>query len=242
MSVAASAPQRLYLIQVGSLATPDRLVSFGCYLIQMSDGTNVLVDSGLPDPSLPTPAGMAQPIRGPDVVQQLATIGVQPADIALLIGTHFDGDHAGNYLAFTRAQLVVQRQQYEVARSGNPRFASVRVQGDQPATRYLLVEGDVEILPGVELIETSGHVLGHQSVLVRLPRTGPVLLAIDAVGVASDFTRDRAASDRDADSAKTVASTHKLLDLAEREHVALTVFHHDGEQWQTLKKLPAYYD
>ena len=38
------------------------------------------------------------------------------------------------------------------------------------------------------------------------------------------------------------ASTRKLLDLVEREHVALVIFGHDGEQWQTLKKAPAYYE
>jgi N-acyl homoserine lactone hydrolase len=37
----------------------------------------------------------------------------------------------------------------------------------------------IDHLPG----PTSGHVPGHQSVLVRLPQTGPVLLAIDAVPV-----------------------------------------------------------
>jgi glyoxylase-like metal-dependent hydrolase (beta-lactamase superfamily II) len=34
------------------------------------------------------------------------------------------------------------------------------------------VEGDSELLPGLELIETSGHVLGHQSVLARLLKKG----------------------------------------------------------------------
>jgi N-acyl homoserine lactone hydrolase len=43
------------------------------------------------------------------------------------------------------------------------------------------VDGDTELLPGLTLLETSGHTPGHQSVLVRLPQTGPVLLAIDAV-------------------------------------------------------------
>ena len=47
--------------------------------------------------------------------------------------------------------------------------------------RIRLVDGDTELLPGLELIETSGHVLGHQSVLLRLPKMGPVLLVADAI-------------------------------------------------------------
>ena len=47
--------------------------------------------------------------------------------------------------------------------------------------RIRLEDGDTELLPGFELTSTSGHVPGHQSVLVRLPKTGAVLLTIDAV-------------------------------------------------------------
>jgi len=34
----------------------------------------------------------------------------------------------------------------------------------------------------------------------------------------------------------------KLLDLVTREQVAVVVFGHDGQQWRTLKKAPAWYD
>jgi N-acyl homoserine lactone hydrolase len=38
------------------------------------------------------------------------------------------------------------------------------------------------------------------------------------------------------------ASTRKLLEIVEREHVALVIFGHDGLQWQTLKTVPEYYE
>src|SRR5512135_801914 len=62
---------------------------------------------------------------------------------------------------------------------------------DHPALRYRLIEGDTELRPGLTLLETSGHAPGHQSVLVRLPQTGPVLLTIDAVMIQRLFTPDR---------------------------------------------------
>jgi N-acyl homoserine lactone hydrolase len=37
------------------------------------------------------------------------------------------------------------------------------------------------------------------------------------------------------------ASMIKLLDLVEREHIELVIFGHDKEQWETLKKAPAFY-
>ncbi len=56
----------------------------------------------------------------------------------------------------------------------------LRPQWDQPKARLRLVDGDTALLPGLELLETSGHVPDHQSVLVRLPKTGAILLTIDA--------------------------------------------------------------
>ena len=108
--------------------------------------------------------------------------------------------------------------------------------------RIRLVDGDTELLPGLALIETSGHVPGHQSVLVRLPKTGAVLLAIDAVSFAEGFTRDTQDDGSDRDAAAIRASTNKLLDLVEREQVGLVIFGHEHEQWAGLKKLPEYYE
>lgn len=129
-------------------------------------------------------------------------------------------------------------------RSGYARFAAARAHWDHPTLRYRLVEGDTELLPGLTLLETSGHTPGHQSVLVRLPQTDPVLLASDAVVLQRLFTPDRRAwpDDENENEEQLRASTRKLLDLVEREHIALVVFGHDGKQWQTLKKAPAYYE
>jgi len=91
------------------------------------------------------------------------------------------------------------------------------------------------------LIETSGHVPGHQSVLVRLPETGPVLLTIDAVPVQRAFTPEREAGPGDMDEEMLNVSTRKLLELSQREQVQLTIFGHDGDQWRTLKKAPDFY-
>ena len=77
--------------------------------------------------------------------------------------------------------------------------------------------------------------------LVRLPQTGSVLLAIDAIVLERLFTPDRKAWPIENEE-QLRASTHKLLDLVEREQVGLVIFGHDGLQWQTLKKAPAYYE
>jgi N-acyl homoserine lactone hydrolase len=73
-------------------------------------------------------------------------------------------------------------------------------------------------------------------------------LPIDAVPFAEGFTRDvqddgsdsSGGSNPDAEAVR--ASTIKLLDLVEREHIGLVIFGHDKEQWQILKTAPEFYE
>lgn len=238
MTTDAAAPRRFYLMQVATL--PPVNIPIPCYLVQTADGKNILIDSGLPA-TFPTPAGRPTPLMGKDVIEQLALLNLQPGDIDTLICTHFDLDHCGHHEDFPNAELVVQREHYHVAREGHSRFAASRPHWDLPVERYRFVDGDTTLIPGIELIETGGHVPGHQSVLIRLPETGPVLLTVDAVPNQDSFKPDRHTGPMDLDGEKTIASTRKLLDLAQREHVALTIFGHDAQQWPTLKKVPEYY-
>jgi N-acyl homoserine lactone hydrolase len=234
---------RLYLLQLalmgGGAPAPG-------YLIQTDDGTNILVDTGYPRSMVGAhrqPGAAGPRIEEEDyVVNRLASVGVAPEDITYLVCTHFDGDHAGSHDAFPDAEMVVQREHYTVARE-HPRFANTRERWDRPGARLRLVDGDTELVPGVELIESGGHVPGHQAVLVRLPKTGPVLLAIDAINSASQLDPDtRSIGSYDMDEAGVRASTRKLTDLAKREGVTLIVHGHDAQQWPTLKHAPEYYD
>ena len=245
MTLPDATPRRLYLMQLSAATVPiapGRTLAMVnvCYLVEMSDGSHILIDSGLP-PAHELPPGLAPGENAKTVIDHLSDLGLRPDAIDILICTHFDLDHAGFHDAFPQAEFVVQRDHYEVARSGFPRYAPVRAHWDHPALHYTLIDGDAELRPGLTLLATPGHAVGHQSVLVRLPQTGPVLLAIDAVVFERLFTVTRQAWPTDDDEAQLRASTQKLLDLAARERVALTVFGHDGEQWQTLTKAPAAY-
>lgn len=239
---ADATPQRLYLMQVATIYAGDQAVPVPCYLIQLRDGTNILIDSGFPDDAESWPEMEITIDRG--VVAYLADLGLRPDDIDIVICTHLDPDHAGQHAAFTRAEFVIQREHDALARGGDPRFDAARPLWDNPAVRFRLVDGDTELLPGVELIESGGHVPGHQSVLVRLPRTGPVFLGIDALPFdMAPFTPEtRPVNDFDMDEAAIRASTRKLLELIAREGVTLIVYGHDFAQWRTLKTAPAYYD
>lgn len=230
-----NAPQRLYLMQVGDM--PEYQIPIVCYLVQTGGGQNILIDTGLPETM---PEDEKDFANGEDIIQQLASLGLTPDDISKVISTHYDIDHAGRHAAFTKAQYVVQRVHHLDAAT-NIRSAANRPQWDQPLERIRLVDGDTELLPGLDLIDTNGHVPGHQSVLLQLPKTGKVLLTIDAVPFAAGFTRDQQDDGSNPDAEAIQASTIKLLDLVEREQIPLVIFGHDAAQWQGLKKAPEFY-
>ena len=125
-----TAMKRLYLMQVGDM--PEYQIPLVCYLVQTDDGKNILIDTGLPE-ILPEEEKDME--NGQDVIQQLASIGLKPDDIDTVISTHYDIDHAGRHAAFTKAQYIVQRVHHLDAVAGNPRFAPLRSQWDQPMER-----------------------------------------------------------------------------------------------------------
>jgi len=233
MTTTQALPTRLYLILVALIGD----VPVPCYLVQTSDGTNVLIDTGYADDAQPGP-GYPPLVRRSNVIAQLAELGLRPADIAIVICTHFDADHSGHHAAFPNAQFVVQRAHYASAQT-DERSAETRAQWNHPGLHYRLLDGNTELLPGLELIESSGHVPGHQAVLVRLPTTGPVLLTIDAVMDQLTFAADAEALKSTGDG--IAGDALKMREVAERAGAKLVIFGHDDVQWPTLKKLPEYY-
>jgi N-acyl homoserine lactone hydrolase len=232
---------QLATLQPGDIPVP-------AYLVQMESGKNILIDSGFPESfinkSVELPGVTTVELSNENyIVSRLKSLGLSPEDIETVVCTHLDADHAGAHREFTNAEFVVQREHYRHAlESQHPRFTALRGEWNHPALNYRLVDGDTELVPGIELIETSGHVPGHQAVLIRLLETGAILLAIDAIPHSSMLDADsRIVMPIDMDEAGTRASTRRLNEIARRENVKLIVYGHNSEQWKTLKHAPEFY-
>jgi N-acyl homoserine lactone hydrolase len=97
------------------------------------------------------------------VADALAELDMTPGDIDLVINTHLHFDHCGQNAVFKHAPCYVQRSELVRARRESPElyewfeFASAR---------FELLDGDAEIVPGVSVIATPGHTVGHQCVVV----------------------------------------------------------------------------
>jgi N-acyl homoserine lactone hydrolase len=174
-----------------------------------------------------------------DIRHQLGLIGVEPEDVDIVVITHFDFDHAGGNRFFPDAHFVVQREQYEYAKATPGRcFAQ---DWDLPELDYRLLDGDHELLPGVELVVTPGHAPGHQSVIVRgLKNTGTVILTSDAAHTHVEFEEERV--DGTPDPETILASIRRLKRIRDAEDATL-LLNHDADHWSTeYKLLPDFYD
>ena len=153
-----------------------------CYLIKHSQGW-LLWDTGLADAIAAMPNGQAPSDprmthwrRPKTLASQLEQIGVKPSDIKYVAVSHTHPDHIGNVEMFPQTMLLVQKTEYEWP---NP-LGVGRFKPEHPVTK---LEGDHDVFGdgNVVVIATPGHTPGHQSLLVKLPKTGAVLLSGDAV-------------------------------------------------------------
>ena len=111
----------------------------------------------------------------------IAEAGFRPDDIAIVINSHLHFDHAGGNTwrneagdvlpAFPHARYVVQRGEYEYATHTNERTAASYFPPNFEPVRKAglldLVDGEREIVPGVRVVPTPGHVPYHQGILIE---------------------------------------------------------------------------
>jgi N-acyl homoserine lactone hydrolase len=90
------------------------------------------------------------------------------------------------------------------------------------------------------IISTPGHTPGHQSLLVRLPKTGAVLLSGDAVHFKDNWDNRRVPGPN-FNKEQSLASLQKMSDILAKEHAQLWI-NHDKPQSDAQKKAPDYYE
>lgn len=119
----------------------------------------------------------------------LAEIGIDCAQVADVIVTHFHYDHTGNHALFPRATFHIQEAEmrfYTGRHAPRPAFRhSVEVDDVAAfvrlnyAGRVRFVDGEQEIAPGIRVHRVGGHTAGMQIVSVCTER-GQAVLASDA--------------------------------------------------------------
>lgn len=235
---------KLYCIQVGSIAfrapMPEVTIPMYCYLIEHPKG-RVLVDTGM---SIKWRDEYAVMEEDDTIVPQLARLGYTPDDIDYVVISHMHQDHAGNMDCFPNATFIIRREElrsawWPVAGEGGYCYPNYEKTRDfkyiQPADDE---DFDIFMDGRIILIDTRGHSRGHQSVVLDLPNTGKLVLAIDAVP--GKATLDDGFSGRPSvDSWAAVQSIQKIKHLA---NCGYTVFYPHDPNHLHGKLAPLYYD
>jgi N-acyl homoserine lactone hydrolase len=167
----------------GELSGERVQIPVTCYLIRTPD-TTILFDTGLSPraiPGLRRTDPLARFTEEDLLVHRLDSLGLEPASVDLVVLSHLHYDHAGGAALFQDSELIVQQDEYSYAHYPASFFASFyyRKNYDLPGYRWRLLDGDAELVPGITALRSDGHTPGHQSLLVELPQTGPVILAGD---------------------------------------------------------------
>ena len=154
-------------------------LGLNCLLFQLS-GQNVLVDTGVgsKDADNDKESLGLVPSR---LLKGLKGLGLGPKDIHAVVLTHLHFDHsggctrldrAGNIVpTFPKARYYVQEDCWNEACHPNER-AHVTHRADnflpiEERGQLEMLDGDGEILPGLNVVVTDGHAKGHQMVMVN---------------------------------------------------------------------------
>lgn len=126
----------------------------------------ILVDTGLEQFMVPPEVSEKYNLEILEFEDALATVGLRPEDIDLIIHTHLHNDHCENDYKCTNATVIAQRKEYEFFK--NPHPIDHRYYPDLlDDVRVELVDGDTPLRDGIDLIFSPGHTPGGQSVAVN---------------------------------------------------------------------------
>jgi glyoxylase-like metal-dependent hydrolase (beta-lactamase superfamily II) len=158
-------------------------LDLGSLLITTPLGKRVLVDTGLSSKYEKNPKFLKvyDVQRARTLHDELGDLGLGPGDIDLVVNTHLHFDHAGGDTelgasgrpepAYPKARYVIQKQEWHDANHPHERNAAsyleenFAVLGERKVLE--LVDGEVELEPGLKVMKSGGHCAGHQIVTVE---------------------------------------------------------------------------
>jgi glyoxylase-like metal-dependent hydrolase (beta-lactamase superfamily II) len=170
-------PRVMWERLVAEELNPDQTLTqaLNCLLIETPSG-RVLVETGVGE-RMDDHHRFQRGVRGEPILPSLRAAGFDPGSIDFVALSHLHFDHAGGLLttageyAFPRARIVAQADEWVFALGTNPRLTASYEQAElrlaEAWARPGSVDGDEELVPGVEVRRTGGHSGGHQAIIVR---------------------------------------------------------------------------
>jgi len=201
---------RLYVIDCGTLVynrpedynltreeVADSNMPVACFLVIHPKGI-LLFDTGLSDRLVGRPLyenvleGYGQ-IKFNTLKGQLADIGVGPEDITYLALSHSHFDHVGNANDYVGSIWLAQKAELDLLIGAHVDPDTAAVAAGLAHARTRVIDGDHDVFGDATVVlkYTPGHTPGHQSLYVKLAKTGGVLIAGDLYHYSEERTLKR---------------------------------------------------
>jgi glyoxylase-like metal-dependent hydrolase (beta-lactamase superfamily II) len=219
-----------------------RTLTASCYLIQ--HGSDYMIwDTGLPAGLKGAPMDDKAPLS-PTLTQtlaeQLTALQVEPKQIALVGISHYHFDHVGQAATFPQAKLLIGKADFEALKTEPAPFGadpSLLAPWLKDGAAVDEVTGDKDVYGdgSVTMLSMPGHTPGSYALLVRLAKTGAVLLSGDIVHFEEQF-KAHGVPGFNTDRADSLASMDRMQSMAKSLKATLVVQHDAND----IKKLPVF--
>ncbi|HET7083183.1 MAG TPA: N-acyl homoserine lactonase family protein [Rhizomicrobium sp.] len=249
---------RLYVLDCGTIISheperfgltrqevPDPDFSDPCFLVVHPKGM-LLFDTGLTDAQVGRPIyenkmGYEGQLKTVSLKGQLANIGVTAPMITYLAISHSHWDHVGNANDYAGSTWLARKAEYDVMFGPNANATVKKWYDGLARAKIQYIDGDYDVFGDgkVVLLSTPGHTPGHQSLYVKLARTGGVVVSGDLYHYTAERTTGRMPPREQ--SLETPASRKKVEEFLARTHSQLFMGH-AIDWYQNAVKAPGWYD
>jgi N-acyl homoserine lactone hydrolase len=176
------------------------------------------------------------------LLPQLASAGYKPSDVTFFAMSHYHSDHTANANAFATATWIVQKAERDFMFTDKPQgiIQPGHYSALKTANTRILNDEDFDVFgDGTVVVKSApGHTPGHQVLFVRLPKTGPVLLAGDLYHYPEELTTGRIPT-FEFNVEQSKASRAKIEAFIKAQRAQLWI-EHDIATHAKLPKAPAY--
>jgi glyoxylase-like metal-dependent hydrolase (beta-lactamase superfamily II) len=217
----------------GLYAARAREITDSCYLIQHGD-RQLVWDTGFPASWKGQTRDLGDLTARVDrtLAEQLAQLGLKPADIDIVGISHMHADHMGQASEMPQAELVIGKADFEGTNGQDDPFGPWRKGG----ARVRAVTGDTDVFGdgSVIAVHSPGHTPDHLALLVKL-ESGPVLLTGDLYH-SRDAREKRGVPPFNTSREQTLQSMDKFEKLAKDTGAKVVIQHEPAD----IAKLPAF--
>ncbi len=241
-------------LQIGGQGNID-YAPVGFYVLKHPKG-NVIFDTGNNDKTVTDPDGWWGPLakgfglkmtKDDAMAAQLAKIGMKTDDIKYVVVGHMHLDHGGNVSQFPNATLVVQNDEMKAAWWPDEGYSVYYIPGDFADTKKMKtvrLDGDLDLFGdgSFRIYRSPGHTPGSQFAVVRLAKTGHVILTSDCVYLQESLDKGLIPPIPGTWSPMGMYQGYAKIKLIRDTENAKLFIEHDAELFKATKHAPEFYD